>query len=117
MSSVEANYRAMVKGIQELLWLKRLKGEFGFSLYEPIKLFYDNQSAIRIAKNPIQREHTKHVRIECNFIYEKFEDKIIEVPYMKNIKQLVDVLTNVVSTQTFSNSLVKMAIQDIYAPS
>lgn len=30
LSSVEAEYRAMVKRICELLWLKRLMGELGF---------------------------------------------------------------------------------------
>ena len=82
LSSAEAEYRAMVKGICELLWLKRLMGELGFSSEKPMKLFCDNQSTIKIAENPIQNDRTKHVEIDRNFIYEKLENKEIEVPYV-----------------------------------
>ncbi|WMV45233.1 hypothetical protein MTR67_038618 [Solanum verrucosum] len=109
LSSVETEYRAMVKGIQELLWLKRLMGEFSFSLDQPMKLFCDNQFAIKIAENPIQHDCTKHVEIDCNFIYEKFEDKTIEVPYVKTLEQLADVLTKVVSRKAFITHLSRWA--------
>ncbi|WMV29297.1 hypothetical protein MTR67_022682 [Solanum verrucosum] len=91
----------MVKGIQELLWLKRLKGEFGFSLEKPMNLFCDNQSAIKITENPIKHDRTNHLEIDSNFIYKKFENKTIDVPYLKTLEQLVDLLTKVVSTKAF----------------
>ena len=116
LSSAEAEYRAMVKGICELLWLKRLMGELGFSSEKPMKLFCDNQSAIKIAENPVQHDRTKHVEIDRNFIYEKLENKEIEVPYVSTKGQLADMLTKAQTNSAFSNSLVKLGIYDIYAP-
>ena len=113
LSSAEAEYRAMVKGICELLWLKRLMGELGFSSEKPMKLFCDNQSAIKIAENPVQHDRTKHVEIDRNFIYEKLENKEIEVPYVSTKGQLADMLTKALSNSAFSNSLVKLGIYDI----
>ena len=106
----------MVKGICELLWLKRLMGELVFSSEKPMKLFCDNQSAIKIAENPVQQDRTKHVEIDRNFIYEKLENKEIEVPYVSTKGQLADMLTKALSNSAFSNSLVKLGIYDIYAP-
>ena len=106
----------MVKGICELLWLKRLMGELGFSSEKPMELFCDNQSAIKIAENPVQHDRTKHVEIDRNFIYEKLENKEIEVPYVSTKGQLADMLTKALSNSAFSNSLVKLGIYDIYAP-
>ncbi|CAL2230464.1 unnamed protein product [Prunus armeniaca] len=39
----EAEYRAMLKGDCELLWLKRLTGELGFPTEDTMKLYCDNQ--------------------------------------------------------------------------
>ncbi|WOH06349.1 hypothetical protein DCAR_0625775 [Daucus carota subsp. sativus] len=116
LSSAEAEYRAMVKGICELLWLKGLMGELGFSSQSPMKLFCDNQSAIKIAENPVQHDRTKHVEIDRNFIYEKLENNEVEVPYVSTKRQLADMLTKALSHSDFADSLVKLGIYDIYAP-
>lgn len=62
-----------------------------------MKLFCDNQSTIKIAKNPIQHGLTKHVEIDRNFIYEKLENKEIEVPYITTKGQLAYMLKKVLS--------------------
>ncbi|RDX86414.1 hypothetical protein CR513_32252, partial [Mucuna pruriens] len=97
LSSAKAEYRTMVKGIQELLWRKRL-------------------SAIKTAENPIQHYRTKHVKIDRNFIHEKLEEKIVEVSYVKTTQQLADILTKVVVNRAFHDSLGKLGMSDIYAP-
>ncbi|KAI5327878.1 hypothetical protein L3X38_027274 [Prunus dulcis] len=117
LSSAEAEYRAMVKGVCELIWLKRLMGELGFPTKDTLKLYCDNQSTIKIAENPIRHDRTKHVEIHQNFIYEKLEEKIIEVPYVKTTEQLENMFTKAVSNQAFTDSLVKLSISNIYAPS
>ena len=43
----------MANGICEGIWIKRLLKELGVDLEDPMKLFYDNQSALSIAKNPV----------------------------------------------------------------
>ncbi|CAL2257664.1 unnamed protein product [Prunus armeniaca] len=108
-------YQARVKGVCELLWLKRLMGELGFPTEDTMQLYCDNQSAIKIVKNPIQHDRTKHVEIDRNFIYGKLEEKIIEVSYVKTAEQLVDILTKAVPNQAFTDSLFKHDICDIYA--
>ena len=53
LSSAEAEFRGMVKGICELLWLKRLLTEIGFAPSSEMDLFCDNKAAIDIAHNPV----------------------------------------------------------------
>ena len=60
LSSAEAEFRGMVKGICELLWLKRLLTEIGFAPSSEMDLFCDNKAAIDIAHNPVQHDCTKH---------------------------------------------------------
>ncbi|KAL6319268.1 hypothetical protein AAG906_013942 [Vitis piasezkii] len=88
LSSAEAEFRGMVKGI----------------------------SAIAISHNPVQHDRTKHVEVDRNFIKQNLEEKIIQLPFVKSEDQLADVLTKAVSARNFYNSLDKLGIKDIYAP-
>jgi hypothetical protein len=106
----------MAKGLCNLLWLRELVEEIGYSSSLPMRLFCDNKAAIQIAQNPVQHDRTKHVEIDRHFIKEKLEAKIVQFPFVKLENQLVDILTKAVSSKVFHNSLDKLGIEDIYAP-
>ena len=79
-------------------------------------MYYDNRTAIQIAHNPVQHDRSKHVEINRYFIKEKFEVKIVKLSFVKSENQLAYVLTKVVSSRVFYNSLGKLGIEDIYVP-
>ena len=68
LSSAKAEFRGMVKGICELIWLKRLLIEIGFAPSSEMDLFCDNKATIDIAHNPVQHDRTKHVEVDRNSI-------------------------------------------------
>jgi hypothetical protein len=45
-STAEAEYRSMILGVSEELWLQRLLFELGLSEKSPIMLYCDNKAAI-----------------------------------------------------------------------
>lgn len=115
LSSAEAEYRGMVKGLCELLWLKTLLTEIGFAPISEMDLFYDNKSAIAIAHNPVQHDRTKHVEVDRHFIKEKLEAKIVRFPFVRSEDQLAEVLTKAVSSKDFYNSLDMLRIKNLDA--
>ena len=116
MSSAEAEFRGMVKEICEILWLKKLLAKIGIAPSFVMNLFCDNKTTIAISHNHIQHDRTKHVEVDRNFIKQNLEENIIQLPFIKSKDQLADILTKVVSTRNFYNSLDKLGIRDIYAP-
>jgi len=115
-SSVEAKFRGMTVGICELLWIRSLLKDIGYEQKDAMKFYCDNKSAIEIANNPVQHDRTKHVEIDRHFIKEKIEDGIIAFPFVKLEQQLADMLTKAVTSKALSNSLDKLGMCDIHAP-
>ncbi|KAM1420476.1 hypothetical protein ACFX2I_002841 [Malus domestica] len=115
-SSAEAEYRGMAHGVCEMLWLRKLLESLGFTQKEAMKLYCDNKSAREIAENPVQHDRTKHVEVDRHFIKEKLEKKIVSISFVNSEEQLADVLTHAVCNRRFGESLVKLGMSNIYAP-
>jgi hypothetical protein len=115
-SAAEAEYRGMAQGIYELLWLRLLLTEIGIKVGSPMQLYCDNQAAQEIANNPVQHDRTKHVEVDRHFIKEKLDEDLVAIPFVRSEEQLADILTHAVSGKVFWDSLDKLGIGDIYAP-
>ncbi|CAL2268804.1 unnamed protein product [Prunus armeniaca] len=115
-SSAEAKYRGIAQGVCELLWLRRLLRDLGFGPQKPMDLYCDNKAAIATAHNPVQYDRTKHMEVDRHFVKEKLDAEIISFPFISSEYQLADVLTKAVSTTVFLNSLDKLGMHDIFAP-
>ncbi|BBG99658.1 Protein of unknown function D, partial [Prunus dulcis] len=109
LSSAEAEFKGMTKGICELSWLRKL-------LTELRNLFCENQATIAIAQNSVQHDRTKHVEVDRHFIKHKLEAKVIQFPFVKSDDQLMDILTKAISSRAFHDSLEQLGISDIYVP-
>ncbi|CAL8157464.1 unnamed protein product [Prunus armeniaca] len=116
VSRSSAEYRGMAQGVCELLWLRRLLRDLGFGPQKPMDLYCDNKAAIAIAHNPMQHDRTKHVEVDRHFVKEKLDAEIISFPFISSEYQLANVLTKAVSTTVFLNSLDKLGMRDIFAP-
>lgn len=71
INSVEAKFHTMANAICECIQIKILLKELGINLEDFMKLFYDYQSALSIAENPVHYDKTKHIEINCYFINRK----------------------------------------------
>ena len=67
-SSMESEYHAMPAAYSEIVWLREILSELGFSQPDPTPLYTNNISAIQIAANPVYHEHTKHIEVDCHSI-------------------------------------------------
>ena len=93
-SSTEAEYRARVDTISELLWLRWLLKDLGMSTSSAIPLYCDNQSAIHITHNDIFHERTKHIEIDCHFIRYHLVHGALKLFSVSSKDQLADIFTN-----------------------
>jgi hypothetical protein len=117
LSSAEAEFRGMVKGICELIWLRKLLAELGLNPKNEMKLYCDNKAAIDISHNPVQHDRTKHIEVDRHFIKEKLDSHIISLPFIRSVEHVADILTKAVASKSFEENLEKIGMTDIYVPS
>ncbi|KAL8168010.1 hypothetical protein V2J09_009509 [Rumex salicifolius] len=77
-SSVEAEYRSMSKTTGELF----------------LFLFHcDNKVALHIIENLVFHERMKHLRLDCNYVMDKYTEGFVQPIHIKTHLQLADVFT------------------------
>ncbi|GJY27865.1 putative RNA-directed DNA polymerase [Tanacetum coccineum] len=112
LSSAEAEFRGIAKGLAEALWIRKLVFEIGFPLKESIRIMSDNKAVIQISENPMQHDRTKHVEVDRHFIKDKLEAGIIKLPFVKYEDQLADILTKAVGMVILHKCLNKLNFGD-----
>ena len=81
LSSTEAKYQAAVNSSQEALWLRQILSKFGFEQQHPTPFWCHNQSAIKLAKDLVLHQRSKHIELHMHFIRNLVHDSVIEVLY------------------------------------
>ena len=96
-SSTEVEYRPMAAACSEILWLRGLLTELGFTQKSATPLHADNTSAVQITENPVFHEKRKHIEVDCHFIMDEYLRDVISLPFISSGLQIADIFTKALS--------------------
>jgi hypothetical protein len=85
--------------------MKQTLRDYGYKLTK-VPLLCDNESAIRMADNPVEHSRTKHIAIR----YQQKGD--IDISYINTKDQLADIFTKPLDEQTFNKLRHELNILD-----
>lgn len=100
LSTTESEYIAIALASQELLWLKRLLKDIeNLSADNLVKLYSDNQSAIKLMRSNHYYARSKHIDTKYNFMKENVANKVIDLSYISSEEMIADALTKPVTSE------------------
>ncbi|XP_040370263.1 uncharacterized protein LOC112183342 isoform X4 [Rosa chinensis] len=102
LSTAEAEYVAAGSCCTQMLWMKQMLRDYGFSQGK-LTILCDNSSAINISKNPVQHSRTKHIDMRYHFIRDLVERNLLELAFVPTEHQLADLFTKPLDTARFES--------------
>ena len=93
LSTCEAEYMSLVAAIQEGKYLTSFLNEIINLNQKMFTLHSDNQSAIALAKNPVQHQRTKHIDVKYHFVRDEISDGKLKLLYVPSENNLADLFT------------------------
>ena len=81
--------------------MKQTLKDYGVNV-KNVPLFCDNESAIKIAHNPVQHSKTKHIQIRHHFLRDHVLKGDISIEHVKTEEQLADIFTKPLDEKRFS---------------
>ena len=112
-SSAEAEYRAMLKLTNELVWIKGILKHLEIIQSTPMTMHCDNQAAIHIATNSVFHERTKHIEVDCHKVRQMILLGVILPCYTRSEDQLADVFTKAARQKTIESIHSRLGLIDL----
>jgi hypothetical protein len=94
-STAEAEYVAAAAAVKEALWLRMLAADMRLDV-STVGIMADNQAAIRVLKDPIASQRTKHIDVAYHFARERVRRKEVCFKYIPTQEMVADALTKAV---------------------
>jgi len=113
LATGDAEYVALAQAARELMWLRSIMTELGFSPSKPITLYGDNQASISIAKNPVGHTRAKQIDIRFHYLRELVERAVVSIEYISTTSMLADGLTKPLAPVAFARFLGMLGLQTI----
>ncbi len=81
------------------------------------KIMCHNQRTIKLSKNPVFHDKTKHFEVYWHFMQENVEEKIVHVDFIITTKQPVDMFTKALGRIKFEACKSRLNLRNVKSES
>ena len=80
-------------------------------------IYCDNQSCVKLSKNPVFHDKSKHIEIKYHYIRDMVQRGAVKLQYVAMKEQIADVLTKPLTGVKFEYFREKLVVLQIEVPS
>ncbi|CAL1397608.1 unnamed protein product [Linum trigynum] len=115
LSTTEAEFVAASYCAAQGVWLRRILDQMGWSscVEGATKIFCDNNSTIKLSKNPVLHGRSKHIDVRFHFLRELAKEEVVELVYCGTQEQVADVMTKALKLEAFELLRSKLGVVEI----
>jgi hypothetical protein len=111
LSTVETENVVAGQCYAQLPSMSQTLRDFGYNLSK-VPLLCDNESAIRLAYNPVEHIHTKHIDIRHHFLRDHKQKGDVNVCHISTDHQLADIFTKPLDEKRFCKLRTELIVLD-----
>ena len=100
-STTEAEYMAAFGGVKEALWLRKLMNDLSVPT-KTIKIYGDNQAALKLLKHPIASVRSKHIDVIYHFARERVARNEVVFEGISTDIMVADIMTKALPEHKFA---------------
>ena len=101
LSSTESEYVALCEAARDIVWLRRLLGDIGFTQNDATKAYEDNMSCIEMVQGRSNHKASKHINPKFHFACEQVRKGKMVVVHKATNLMVADILTKALSSLPF----------------
>jgi hypothetical protein len=104
-STMDAEYIAGAEAAKEAVWIRNFINDLRIPRVhiDTVPLYIDNNSALKLTRNPEFHSRSKHIDVKHHFIREKVDEGIINTQRVSTKDNLADVFTKALPRPTHEN--------------
>jgi hypothetical protein len=110
LSTMEAEYIVACSASCEAIWLRKLLTDLFDIDMEATTILCDNQSCIKMTKNHVFHDRSKHIEIRYHYICDMVQRGALKFQYVSTDEHVADVLTKPLSHVKFEHFRDKLGI-------
>ena len=100
-STTEEEYVAATEATKEIVWLSKILEYLQEKQENSTPLLIDNTFSIKLAKNPIFHDRTKHINTKYYLIQHHVEGKTVHLRHCSTNDQVADIFTKALGREKF----------------
>ena len=79
LSTTEPEFLVATSCAYQAIWLRRILEGLSHAQHDSTTIYCDNNSTIKLSKNPVMHGHCKHIDVHFHFLRELTKDGIVEM--------------------------------------
>ncbi|KAM1172663.1 hypothetical protein ACFX2G_023223 [Malus domestica] len=101
LSTTEAEFIAAASCACQAVWLRRILEELHCIQKKPTLIYCDNNSTIKLSKNPVLHGRSKHIDVRFHFLRDLTKAGVVDLVHCQSQDQIADILTKPLKLEAF----------------
>ena len=93
LSTTEAEFVAATTCSCQAIWMRKILEDLHFERQGPTTIFCDNNSTIKLSKNPILHGRSKHIDVKYHFLRKLTRNGTLDLIYCRSEDHIADIFT------------------------